>query len=133
MNIEGKTQVVALWGLGLVLFQEWASGDLAALWQEIISGTSTRPGGMLVRMFGQVLFIVIISVLAEIDDAMANLALLLLAGLTLVYLMDNSNTVNGIIGKILGWSQSANAPTTFHPLSSQKKPTPLRKTGGTIL
>ncbi len=103
--MSAKAEIIFVWGAALVVARAIMSGDLSALIQ-IISKQAT-PGapaaadpGFAWRLIGSLAFIIVLMLMADASDDAADMALWLLAGLTLVFVMFNIGTVQSWLTKI---------------------------------
>jgi hypothetical protein len=96
-----KAQVVATWTIILAMAQGFASGDLTDLFGTIGSPTySGKHPGYGWRLIGIALFAIMLILLSEWNDDGANMSMLFLLGLTLVFLVNNQALVSSWIGKV---------------------------------
>jgi hypothetical protein len=96
---------VALLGLGLVLANT-ATSHLKDL-RDVVSGKSSDPTathGILIAIIGQVLFVLILAMIADWSDEFGTIIIALLIGLWLVWAVGNADKIS-TVGKLLGVTQ----------------------------
>ncbi len=100
-----KAEIIFVWGMALVAAQAITSGNLSALIQLIsqkpVPGSpgSVTPGWGW-QVLGEIGFVIILMLIADASDDGADMAMWLLGGLTLVFIMFNIGTVQSWLAKI---------------------------------
>jgi hypothetical protein len=107
--MSGKAEVVMVWGATLMIIRGMMSGDFAEL-VTLMTGQSKNVSnpGLMLRLLGMALLIVILVLGSNADDDWANVSMAFLAALTLLFFVTYSSQLNGWISVLLTGVQGGN-------------------------
>lgn len=116
--------VVFITGLSLIIVNNTVNGRLKLLWDLIWdSQPVSDPVGTFAPVGGELLFVIIMSFIAEINDQVSGVVFALFVGVWMVWSINNASTISG-------WAKSLGVNTTTgQPISTAK---PAAKPAGTV-
>lgn len=112
--------VVFVTGLSLVIVNNLANGKLKLLWEMVWDGVPIgNPLGNLTPIAGELIFVIVMSFIAEINEEISGVVFALFVGLWMVWSINNANSISNW-AKALGIDTKAGAPIKQKNASSAK-------------
>lgn len=117
-KVQIRLNFVGILGTSLVIVNAFSSGMLANIWSFVTTGKGTGKTSLqqdVLLLGGELVFVIVASVVAEASDAAEELIAALLIALWFVWTINNTSAISSFVNAVTATTQPKNTASTNIP------------------